>query len=241
MHSIFNDCAILREGFHRSHIVALQLHPSRKWITAITRTNLIERTTANRLPLHTHRQSDGRHVEMTSIPPTAKIKLRVGSMELEYEGDPTFLTGGIEALLVTMSGLAGGGPGESPSAFPEPSGQMPTTNSTGNSAALAVNGQITLSTTTIAAKLDAKSGSDLVICAMAHLELVQGKTSSSRAEILAEIKNAKQYYKQSMSKNLSQSLSTLLTSRRINEGAKDSYALTAAGRRKIGAKVAEIE
>lgn len=37
-----------------------------------------------------------------SIPQVAKIKLKVGSMELEYEGDPAFLTGGIEALLETM-------------------------------------------------------------------------------------------------------------------------------------------
>ncbi|MFG6532153.1 MULTISPECIES: hypothetical protein [unclassified Sulfitobacter] len=36
----------------------------------------------------------------------AKIKLKVGSMELEYEGEPAFLTGGIEALLETMGGLA---------------------------------------------------------------------------------------------------------------------------------------
>ena len=38
---------------------------------------------------------------------SAKIRIRVGTMELEYEGDPSFLTGGIEALLVTMGDLAG--------------------------------------------------------------------------------------------------------------------------------------
>lgn len=37
---------------------------------------------------------------------SAKIRLKVGSMELEYEGDPAFLTGGIEALLETMGALA---------------------------------------------------------------------------------------------------------------------------------------
>lgn len=169
---------------------------------------------------------------------SAKIRIKVGSMELEYEGDPSFLTGGIEALLVTMGGLAGKVP-EEVTPLIEAAVQLPPANGIGNGATV-VSGQYTFSTNTIAAKLGAKSGLDLVICAMAHLELVQGKASSIRAEILAEMKNAKQYYKQTMSNNLSKSLSTLITAKRINEGAKDSYALTAAERKLIEAKVAEI-
>jgi hypothetical protein len=38
---------------------------------------------------------------------SAKIRIKVGSMELEYDGDPSFLTGGLEALLTTMGDLAG--------------------------------------------------------------------------------------------------------------------------------------
>lgn len=175
-----------------------------------------------------------------SVPQVAKIKLKVGSIELEYEGDPEFLTGGIEALLVTMGGLVGKVPDDPPPA-PEPASQVPLANGAENGGgAPATSGAFTFSTNTIAANLDAKTGSDLVICAMAHLELVQGKTSSGRAEILAEMKNAKQYYKQTMSNNLSKSFSTLLTAKRINEGAKDTYALTAAERKQIEAKVAEI-
>ena len=59
-----------------------------------------------------------------SVPQVAKIKLKVGSMELEYEGDPSFLTGGIEALLVTMGGLVGKVPDDPPPA-PEPTAQVP--------------------------------------------------------------------------------------------------------------------
>lgn len=47
-----------------------------------------------------------------SVPQVAKIKLKVGSMELEYEGDRDFLTGGIETLLETMGGLASKVPAE---------------------------------------------------------------------------------------------------------------------------------
>lgn len=174
----------------------------------------------------------------TSIAPMAKIRLKVGSMELEYEGDPSFLTGGIEALLMTMGSLVCKMPNE-----PLPTElavEVPPTIGSGSGVTPTDNRQFTISTNTIAANLLAKSGSDLVICAMAHLELVQGKMSSGRAEILAEMKNAKQYYKQSMSKNLSKSFATLLGAKRINEGAKDSYALTASERKQIEAKLAAI-
>lgn len=168
----------------------------------------------------------------------AKIRIKVGSMALEYEGDPSFLTGGIEALLVTMGDLAAKVPEEVTPQI-EAAVQPPPANVVSNGTAM-VGGQYTFSTNTIAANLNAKSGSDLVICAMAHLELVQGKGSSTRAEILAEMKNAKQYYKQSMRGNLTNSISTLISAKRINEGAKDSYALTATERKQIEAKVAEI-
>ena len=39
---------------------------------------------------------------------SAKIRIKVGSMELEYDGDPSFLTGGLEALLTTMGDLGSG-------------------------------------------------------------------------------------------------------------------------------------
>ncbi|WP_439560715.1 hypothetical protein [Roseinatronobacter sp.] len=165
----------------------------------------------------------------------AKIRLKVGSMELEYEGDPSFLDGGIEALLASMGDLA--------VRVPDTSLQShvgKTEETQPNRTEQVASDSFNFSTNTIAAHLDAKSGSDLVICAMTNLELVQGKTSSSRAEILAEMKSATTYYKNTMSNNLSKSLSTLLKDKRINQVAKDSYALSATERKQVEAKVAEI-
>lgn len=174
---------------------------------------------------------------VTSTAPTAKIKLKVGSMELEYEGDPSFLTGGIEALLVTMGGLVGKVPDDAPP--PEPAVQVPPANGSG-SGAPAGGGPFTFSTNTIAAHLDAKTGPELVICAMAQLELVQGKASSTRHEVIAEMKNATTYFKQTMVNNLTSSLSGLVKAKRINQIAKDTYALSATERKQVEAKVAEI-
>lgn len=154
----------------------------------------------------------------------------MGSMELEYEGDPSFLTEGIEALLVTMSDLSARVPPETP---PLVSNNAPTSASTSA-------GAYNFSTNTIAAHLDAKTGPELLICAMAQLELVQGKASASRTEILGEMKSATSYYNEGFRKNMTNSLQSLTKSKRINQIATDSYALSSAEKKKVEAKVAEI-
>ena len=169
-------------------------------------------------------------LQMTS----AKIRIKVGTMELEYEGDPAFLTGGIEALLVTMGGLAANVPAE---VLPMPPKQ--TVNGSIEPAQVH-NGSPAFTTNTIAAHLDAKSGPELVICAMARLEIAQGKATSSRSEILAEMKSATTYFKETMTSNLSSSLAGLTKTKRINQQAKDIYSLSSTEKKAVEAKVAEI-
>lgn len=178
-----------------------------------------------------------------SVPPVAKIKLKVGSMEHEYEGDPAFLIGGIEALLETMGSLAPKVPADTP---PPPAPTLPAQVQPFNDAGNGVGspesvGQFTFSTNTIAAHLEAKTGPELVISALAQLELVQGKASSTRTEILAEMKSATNYYNQNMRGNMTKILAGLTTGKRINQIAKDTYALSASERKQLEAKVADIE
>jgi hypothetical protein len=165
----------------------------------------------------------------------AKIKVRVGTMELEYEGDPSFLTGGIEALLVTMGDLAGKVPDITMTSLHSQS--IP---ASGGNSSPKPTGTFTFSTSTIAAHLEAKTGPELAICAMAQLELVQGKTTSLRADILAQMKSATSYYNENMSSNLSAILVGLTKAKRINEISKNTFALNANERKQIEAKVAEI-
>jgi hypothetical protein len=153
-------------------------------------------------------------------------------MELEYEGDPAFLTGGIEALLITMGDLAGKVPSEQLETLIAPAPHV-------EGGLVSTNGPA-FSTETIAAHLDAKTGPELVICALARLQLQLGKSAPSRTEILAEMKSATSYFKETMSSNLSSSLSSLVKAKRINQIAKDTYALSATERKKVEATVAEI-
>lgn len=164
---------------------------------------------------------------------TAKIRIKVGSMELEYEGDPSFLTDGIDALLTKIGDLSTRVP-----THPNPAPATATTTINGGTPFNPDS--FNVSTNTIAAHMDAKKGSELVISAMAQLELVQGKSSSGRAEILAEMKGATTYFNENMRKNMSSMLTSLTKSKRVNQIASDAYALSATEKQKVEAKVAEI-
>lgn len=179
--------------------------------------------------------TQGRFPMSNSTPVVAKIKLKVGTMELEYEGDPSFLTGGIEALLVTMGGLAPTVPAEALPTQSENDAPVTSTHSQPSPSGTPLN----FSTSTIAAHLDAKSGPELAICAMAQLEIVQGKPTSARTEIIAQMRTASSYYNDNMSSNLSKILTGLVRSKKVNEISKDTYALHATERKQIEAKLAE--
>ena len=83
-------------------------------------------------------------------------------MELDYEGDPAFLTGGIEALLITMGDLVKSVPAE---VAPVPN--FPIEHIVGP--VIAQTNSPTFTTNAIAAHVDAKTGPELIVCAMARL------------------------------------------------------------------------
>ena len=164
---------------------------------------------------------------------SAKIKLKVGSIELEYEGDPSFLKEGLESLLVTMTDLAKVAP---PEDVPDevglpPASSPPNSNGGGNG--------LNLSTNTIAARTNSKSGPEILLCALAQLELVQGKEESSRSEILDEMKRAKSYFNENMRKNMSNHLESVIKSRKVNQHGTDKYSLSAAERKSFEDKLAQ--
>lgn len=163
---------------------------------------------------------------------SAKIKLKVGSIELEYEGDPAFLKEGLESLLVTMTDLAKVAPAEEAS-------DAPLDFSNGNGGSNGATGALNLSTNTIAARIGAKKAPEVLLCALAQLELVQGKTESSRAEILAEMKKATSYYNANMTKNMTFNLESVVKAKKVNELGSDKYALSASERKSFEDKLAQ--
>lgn len=160
----------------------------------------------------------------------AKIRIKVGAMEVEYEGDPSFLKDGLESLLSKMAELSTQVPPE-----PETAGEA----SNGPISCAPSNG-LDFSTSTIAAHFEAKSVTELAVCALAKLELVDGKSGVKRAEILEEMKSANAYYNKNMSTNLGKSLTRLTKNKRVNLGANDSYSLSATEKTKLEGSIANI-
>lgn len=163
---------------------------------------------------------------------TAKVRIRVGVIELEYEGSPEFLGEGLAGLIQQVAELSRSSPlvelpqqsavAEQSSAEQSIVGPLP----------------LTLSTSSIAARMDAKTGPDLILCAMAHLELVKGLTSYERKTILDEMRSASGYFTTNMSGNCSSYVANLVKAKKVNEISTGKFCLSASERKKIEAAIA---
>lgn len=149
-------------------------------------------------------------------------------VELEFEGKEQFLQTSLQALIDTSNNLAEVVPVGALSSSPA----EPIATKHGEERT-----SYDLSSNSIAAKLDSSTGPEIAICAVAHLQLCQGKSEVSRQEILAEMKNATNHYKETMSKNLSQILKGLVKSDRLNQRGNNKYALTATEQKSIEVKL----
>jgi len=146
------------------------------------------------------------------------FKCKAGSFTVEYRGDPAFI---IDDLARVVQELLEAAPVDS---LKE---QVKLDKNTSEPQ----NNQIQhMSTNTIAGSLGAKSGPDVVMAAIAHIQLVQGRDKASRSEILNEMKKATTFYKSTFGSNLSSYLNSLVRAKRINLVAESTYALTASER-----------
>jgi DNA-directed RNA polymerase delta subunit len=82
-------------------------------------------------------------------------------------------------------------------------------------------------TGSIAAKLNAKTGSEVALAAAAYLSLVQRKPTFTRQELLDAMKTASGRYKQSFSDNLSSYITTLAKDGKLLSPGNDTYSLSA--------------
>lgn len=159
---------------------------------------------------------------------TSKIRIKLGAIEIEYEGSEEFLKEELPELLKAVSDLYKSSGvvivEEHPRAEP----------TTGSSGFNSVQG----TTATLAAKLGGGSGPDLTMCAAARLHFVLGKDKFHRKEFLEEMKSASNYYKANYAKNLSTLLGNLVKAGKLMEPSKDNYSLSADSLKNIGAKLA---
>jgi hypothetical protein len=98
--------------------------------------------------------------------------------------------------------------------------------------------RVELTTNSIAAKMQATKGSDLVLAAALRLTRME-KAPFTRADISTQMREATSYFKQTYINNLSGYIKQLLTAGKLLESAKDSYALSDATCKELEARLAQ--
>lgn len=150
---------------------------------------------------------------------TSKIRIKMGQIEVEYEGSDSFLKQELKELLGAVSKL------HSESNCDAAVGGEDDLKRKSAS----VGKTPILTTGAIAAKLNVRTGNGkgLVTAAAAHLTLVKRQETFSRQELLAAAKTAKQYFKTSITNNLSSTLASMVRDDLLVESEADVFALSA--------------
>ncbi len=160
---------------------------------------------------------------------TSRIRIKLGEMEIEYDGEEQFIKEELHGMVSKYAELY--------KEYCKVIGQKAEENNKGVGSK-GNNPSISGTTKTIAAKLDVKSGPDLILAAAAQLTFVANKGTFSRQEIIDAMKAATGHYKKSYLSNLTQYLDQVVKDQKLVETATDQYALKDSYKLTIGDKLA---
>lgn len=163
--------------------------------------------------------------------PSARVHIKIAEYEIEYEGDDTFAREG--ALTLLLEAIEKAQSNHVP--FRDPGGGVRSSMAPGP----VVNSGLTIST--IAAHLNPDGTQDLAMCALAKIQLIDGKSQAEKGEIWEEMKGASGYFKASMAKNFPRDLGRMVRGKKINEVGAHVYSLTASSAKELEATLANIE
>lgn len=167
----------------------------------------------------------------------SKIKIKLGAIEVEYEGSEEFLKAELPVLLTAIaelyqkSNIPAQKNGEELSAKSPPPSGAPRNPDNGQA-------DIQMTTGAIAARLNVSSGGELVMAAAARLSMVEKQTSFPRKRLIEQMKTATAYYRETYVSNLSATIKSLLKDNKLNEPSKDVFALTPSSEQALRARLA---
>jgi hypothetical protein len=165
-----------------------------------------------------------------------KLKIKMGHIEFEYEGEAPYDTESVKDLFTHLETLMSAAP---PGTFDAPPPSPPPSNGAIEADALASSDLGSWAPNTIAARLSTKTGTDVAIAAAAYLQICTGKNMFSRDELRTNMQAQTGYYNAGMSGNLTKILKALIASKRINSLANDQMSLSAGEMASLKAKLAE--
>lgn len=158
-----------------------------------------------------------------------KLHLKIGTMEVDYEGIGEIPNEKIVNLVSEILELL------SKYNLPIESNESAKAGAIGGTPA---GRTIQGTTATMAAKVGGGSGTDLTIAAAAYLTFVANQLSFTRQQLLEAMKLGTGYYKSSYSNNLSTTLQTLVKNNKLLETTKDNYSLSDPTKKELEAKLA---
>jgi hypothetical protein len=160
---------------------------------------------------------------------TSKLRVKLGRIELEFEGSEDFIKQELKTVLAEVKTLSA-----AMNLLPDDDDE----DFSGGDKKSKTKTDSKLTTSTIAANLKVSSGPELIIAALARLCIVGGAEKASRKEIIKEMRTATAYFNENYVGNLSTSLKTLTTSKRINDLGSSNYSLSATEQTALEPKVA---
>lgn len=160
---------------------------------------------------------------------TSKIRIKLGAIEVEYEGNEEFLKKELPDLIAAVSKLHSDSGGR----FDEADSPAPKTKSKTQS------GSFEGTTATIAAKLGSESGGELIVAAAAQLTLVEGMDDFSTKDLRAACRKGKNLWKKSYANNFAIYLANLVKAGALNEVREDVYALDAKKKKEVETALAK--
>ncbi len=164
----------------------------------------------------------------------SKISIKLGSIEVEFEGSETFLKDELPELLTAVAKLyrdAGLSDEARAVKIKEPS------PSSLSSSATSLSSEEFGTVSSIAAKLGCSSGPDLILAAL--LRMVRaGNMQVARKALTEEMKAATGFYKTTYTSNLTSSLTSLIKTDAVREVAKGIYTLSVKKREELESKLA---
>jgi hypothetical protein len=163
---------------------------------------------------------------------SSKIRIKNGTMEVEYEGTDEFIKNELLKLVSSVSELS-----KKSDRFSEGEGEKKL-KSKGQEDEKPKDVKSYGTTANIAAKLNCKSGPDLIIAACAYLTFAEGKPSFGRQLIVDQMKPAAPYFKASYTHNLSNYLNTLLKAGKLNEASTGVYSLSPSAHKDLKSRLA---
>jgi hypothetical protein len=141
----------------------------------------------------------------------SKLQVKIGRVEFSGEGDKEWLTQQLDKILSRVDSTSKGNDSDG-------SGNDADAHDGGD-------GSLSLSMTTIAAKLNCTSGPDLVTAAAAFLKFVKKKNTFSRKDIADTQKDAVGYYKANYLSNLTATLVGLVKGDVLTQTSDNAYSL----------------